>query len=148
SIDRLSTGTRFNSRDRERTMTESTATTGFSPEALDELAREGSRAQSSATRRQAFDAFQAMPTPSPDTEEWRYTDLRELDLSFVPFAAEAPVTNLDEVRPEILEAAGEVGERAGLSIQHNSTVVISNLNPDAAARGVVFTSLDWAEGHH
>jgi Fe-S cluster assembly protein SufD len=129
-------------------MTESTATTEFSPEALDELARDGTRAQSSAARRRAFDAFRAMPTPSPDTEEWRYTDLRELDLSFVPFAAETPATNLDQVRPELLEAAGEVGERAGLSIQHNSTVVISNLDPDAAARGVVFTSLDRAEADH
>src|SRR5436309_13013479 len=83
-----------------------------------------------------------MPTPSPDTEEWRYTDLREFDLSFDPYAPEPLATTLDDVKPVLLEAAGGGGERAGLAIQHNSSVVTSHLDADLAGQGVEFTSLD------
>jgi Fe-S cluster assembly protein SufD len=87
--------------------------------------------------------------PSPDTEEWRYTDLREFDFSqFTPFADEPTAETLDEVKPDLLEAAGEVGDRGGLSIQHNSTVITTHLDPAEAARGVVFTSLDQAARSH
>jgi Fe-S cluster assembly protein SufD len=84
-----------------------------------------------------------MPVPSPETEEWRYTDLRHFDLaSFIPYAAESPAATLDDVDPRVLEAAGSVGERAGLAIQHNSTVVSLHLDPEAEAAGVRFQSLD------
>jgi Fe-S cluster assembly protein SufD len=90
-----------------------------------------------------------MPVPSPETEEWRYTDLREFDLStFIPFAEEPKAETLDEVKPDLLEAAGAVGERSGLSIQHNSTVITTHLDPSAAARGVIFASLDEAARRH
>ena len=87
--------------------------------------------------------------PSPETEEWRYTDLRHLDLSpFVAYSGEPSAANLDDVRPEILTAAGAVGERSGLSIQHNSTVVTTHIDPVEAAKGVTFTSLDEALVRH
>ncbi len=83
--------------------------------------------------------------PSPETEEWRYTDLRDLDLTpFVPYAEEPPAANLDEVRPEILAAAGTVGERSGLAIQHNSSVVTTHLDPAEISKGVIFESVDAA----
>jgi Fe-S cluster assembly protein SufD len=124
--------------------------TGFSKAALAEL---GSMSESSpgapaAVRDIAFQQFEALPTPSPETEEWRYTDLRDLDLSFDAFVPEPPAASLDEVDPELLEAAGELGERSGLSIQHNSSVVTTHLDPAAAARGVLFTSLDEAVARH
>ena len=121
-------------------MSQQTAT-GFSKAALDQL--NGSPSASLlAARRRAFEQFEAMPTPSPDTEEWRYTDLREFDLSFDPYAPEPPATTLDDVKPDLLEGAGDVGERAGLAIQHNSSVVTSHLDSDVASRGVEFASLD------
>src|SRR5439155_2907589 len=83
--------------------------------------------------------------PSPETEEWRYTDLRQLDLDgFTPMSFEPTVASIDEVKPDILEAAGSTGERSGLAVQHNSTVVTAQLDPDAAARGVMLGSLDQA----
>src|SRR5437773_7974275 len=125
-------------------MAELTTTTGFTRTALEAaLERDGSPA-SVALRRPAFEAFEAMPTPSPDTEEWRYTDLRGLDLSFDPFVPEPPADSLDHVAPGLLEAAGEIGGRSGLAVQHNSTVVTGDLDPAAAAQGVVFTSLERA----
>ena len=122
--------------------------TGFTDSALQKLLR-GIGAGEDPTRRRGLELFRAMPMPSPETEEWRYTDLRELDLSaFVPSAEEHPADSLDDVKPDILEAAGDVGERAGLCIQHNSTVVTAHLSPDLAARGVVFCSLDEAAVRH
>ena len=117
----------------------------FSREALEDLKRRDSRALARALRDKAFEEFDAMPVPSPETEEWRYTDLREFDLSAFSTAAEEPLAQtLDEVKPDLLEAAGAVGERAGLAIQHNSTLITTHLDPEAAAKGVLFTSLDEA----
>jgi Fe-S cluster assembly protein SufD len=122
---------------------------GFTKDALEQFKRRGENGFLGRLRQSAFEQFEAMPMPSPETEEWRYTDLREFDLSrFSPFAPEPEAPTLDEVKPDLLEAAGEVGERGGLSIQHNSTVVSTHLDPAAAAQGVLFTSLDEAAREH
>src|SRR2546428_10625052 len=96
-------------------------TTAFSREALKELQRrEGSTALRSL-RQRAFEQFEATPMPSPETEEWRYTDLREFDLSvFAPMAEEPRAETLDEVKPDLLEAAGAGGGRAGASVHPHS----------------------------
>lgn len=125
-------------------MTDIATTSGFTPQALEQVLGHLGPVNA-GQRRRSFETFEGLPMPSPETEEWRYTDLREFDLAaFVPLAAEPGAATLDDVSPDLLEAAGDVGDRAGLSIQHNSSVVTTHLDPDAAARGVVFTSLDEA----
>ncbi len=99
-------------------------------------------------RKEAFDAFGALPMPSQETEEWRYTDLSGLELTFDPYTAGGRAENLDGVPGEILAAAGDVGARAGLQIQHNSEVMLGHLDPALAERGVIFTSLDLAAAEH
>jgi Fe-S cluster assembly protein SufD len=117
-------------------------TTESAREAMDRLASRDSLAVRSL-RNRAFDEFQALPMPSPETEEWRYTDLRELQLEDFSLVGEEPrVASIDDVKPELLEAVGDVGDRAGLAIQHNSTVITAHLDPSLAARGAVFASLD------
>ncbi len=123
-----------------------TATTTFDEEALAALAAAPPFVES--LRKQAFAEFLALPTPSQETEEWRYTDLSGLELTFTPFVAGRAAENLDGVDEAILEAAGSVGERAGLQIQHNSTVAVSHLDPELAAKGVIFTDLDLAAPEH
>jgi Fe-S cluster assembly protein SufD len=126
-----------------------TMTIGLGKETFQELmAREGN-GWLGRLRAQAFAAVETMPMPSPETEEWRYTDLRQFDLSaYTPLAEEPPAANLDQIAPDILEAAGQVGDRSGLAIQHNSSVVTSHLEPELASRGVVFGSLDQAIKTH
>jgi Fe-S cluster assembly protein SufD len=119
---------------------------GFSKAALEELDGSGASPLRSI-REEAFGAFERLPMPSPETEEWRYTDLRDLDLRFVPFAFEPAVTTLEEVKPDVLPGGGAAA-RAGLSIQHNSTVVVTHVEPDVRRRGVLFTSLDEAIERH
>jgi Fe-S cluster assembly protein SufD len=100
-------------------------------------------------RQRAFHAFESLPVPSPETEEWRYTDLRDFDLHRFDARGERPAAStLDEVDPTVLEATGKIGERAGLAIQHDSTVVSSHLDAELARRGVVFCSLDEAARLH
>ena len=99
-------------------------------------------------RTQAFEEFGALPLPSQSTEEWRYTDLSQFDLSFAPYTAGGRAENLDGVPAEILEAAGAIGGRAGLQIQHNSDVMLTHVDPELAAKGLVFCDLDVAAATH
>src|SRR4029453_13277364 len=97
-----------------------------------------------AIRAQAFEAFQALPIPSQETEEWRYTDLEGFGFAPGPVGGGGPAENLDQVPEEILAAAGQVGERAGLQIQRNSEVVVTHLDPALTGKGVWFGNLDRA----
>ena len=89
-------------------------------------------------RRRAFEEYRALPIPSQETEEWRYTDLSGLDLSFAPHV---PGHGTDA--PPVTR-----GERAGTQLQHNSSVVRTTSNQDLAARGVIFCDLDDAAREH
>ncbi|MGH2709824.1 MAG: Fe-S cluster assembly protein SufD [Actinomycetota bacterium] len=101
------------------------------------------------SRKGALSDFETLPTPSQETEEWRYTDLSELDMNaFAPFAPGNKATTLDDVDERILEAAGEVGERSGLLIQHNSETAIAHLDPELEKRGVRFLGIDQALRDH
>jgi Fe-S cluster assembly protein SufD len=123
--------------------------TGFTAEALREISERDASTTLARQREGAFGQFEAMPMPSPETEEWRYTDLQRFDLaSFRHFGPQPVAENLDHVHPDLLEAMGKVGDRSGLSIQHNSTVVTTHLDGAEVAKGVVFTSLDGAAGTH
>ena len=123
-----------------------TEATTFDEEALGALPTAPSFVE--ALRKQAFTEFVALPIPSQETEEWRYTDLSGLDLSFAPFAAGVRAENLDGIAERILQAAGQVGERAGLQIQHNSQIAVTNLDPALAAKGVILSDLDRAAEEH
>ncbi|HEX9824340.1 MAG TPA: Fe-S cluster assembly protein SufD [Actinomycetota bacterium] len=108
-------------------------------------APEGEPAWARRIRQQAFAAYQALPIPSQETEEWRYTDVSGLDLeSFAPSAPGRVAETLDDVDPAILEALGAVGDRAGLLIQHNADTASAHLDPALAEQGVRFLSLDRA----
>jgi Fe-S cluster assembly protein SufD len=122
---------------------------GFTRESLAGVASAVGNAIGASNRGWAFERFLTLPVPSPETEEWRYTDLRAMDLStFAPYAQEPIAQSLDGVGEDLLAAAGRIGEREGLTIQHNSTVVSTHLDPRASSSGVVFASLDKAEAQH
>jgi Fe-S cluster assembly protein SufD len=97
-------------------------------------------------RRQAFEDFAALPAPSPDTEEWRYTDLSGFDLAFAPFTPGGDAEDLN--RHGLLASAAVVGERAGLQIQRNSEVLSTRRATGLEERGVIFGDLDDAIREH
>lgn len=99
-------------------------------------------------RRRALGEFEAMPTPSQETEEWRYTDLSDFALEFAPYTPGGRAATLDGVPDEVLGAAGAIGDRAGLQIQHNSDAMLTHVDPALVARGVIFADLDVAAATH
>jgi Fe-S cluster assembly protein SufD len=127
-------------------MAEVATRTPFTKEALPATA--GEPAFLRAIRERALAEFDALPMPSPETEEWRYTDITDLDLDFEPFAAGGAADSLDQVPEDLLAAAGDVGERAGLAIQRNSEVMTVHLDPALERGGVIFAGLDRATALH
>jgi Fe-S cluster assembly protein SufD len=93
-------------------------------------------------RQAAAEANAALPLPTLRDEHWRYTSLRGID-----FAAFRP----SPAAPEAPEAEGTiltVGNEAGRIVQRDGAVVVEQLDPEVAARGVVFTSLERAAAEH
>src|SRR6478672_6303597 len=111
---------------------------GFEKQSLERVsAADGG--SSGALREEAFARFEAMPVPSAETEEWRYTDLSDLLLETFSLDGEEPAAaSLDEVSAGVQQALGEVGDRSGLAVQHNASVVLARLDADAARDGVRF----------
>ncbi|MDQ3991085.1 MAG: Fe-S cluster assembly protein SufD [Actinomycetota bacterium] len=98
-----------------------------------------------ALREEARDLYESLPLPSQETEEWRYTDVSAIDLaSYATFAEGRVADDLDGVDEGALHAVGDVGDRGGLLIQHNSVTATSHLDPALADRGVMLMGLDAA----
>ena len=87
-----------------------------------------------AIRARAFEQFQALPVPSQETEEWRYTDLSDFALDFVPHAPG---------HGEGAPSPAGTGLAASI-LQHNSSVVMTTSGQDLESRGVIFCDLDLA----
>ncbi len=121
------------------------STTTFDERALGSLP-EAPAFVSATAGRGASERFDAMPVPSQETEEWRYTDLSAFELDFLPFADGGGPE--DRNRHELLSSAGAAGERAGLQIQRNSTVLSTQRSAALTDRGVWFGSLDEASETH
>jgi Fe-S cluster assembly protein SufD len=121
-------------------------TTPFDERALAELPE--AAGFTGERRLAALREFEALATPSQETEEWRYTDLSGFDLDFAPYTPGGRAKDLDGVPGNVLAAAGVVGERAGLQIQHNSDAMVTHLAPPLAAEGVLFADLDAAAAEH
>jgi Fe-S cluster assembly protein SufD len=121
---------------------------GFEKQALERVsAADGG--SSGALREEAFARFEAMPVPSSETEEWRYTDVSDLLLDTFSLDGEEPAAaSLDEVSPAVQQALGEVGDRSGLAVQHNASLVLAHLDAGAARAGVRFESIDAALRDH
>lgn len=121
-----------------------TTTSGFSRATLP--APEGQPAFLADLRRRGLEAFQGLPIPSAETEEWRYTDLAGFDFDFRPFAEGGGPEAVN--RHGLLAAAGVAGERAGLQIQRNSEMISTQVGATATERGVILADLDAAAAKH
>lgn len=91
-------------------------------------------------RLHAWQTYLETPLPSAGDEAWRRTSLAGLDLEgFVAYHQPGGDT------PAV---AGEADGSAGLLVQRDSAVVHRRLEPDLAARGLVFTDLETAAREH
>jgi len=107
----------------------------FTPEAVEEVASlhaepEWLRAQ----RRSAFQIYQNLDLPSPTDEEWRRTDIKGLDLE--SFAA------IEEAHGS--PAVEAISDLSAILRQRGSEPGVVEMDPDLAARGVIFMPLSQA----
>lgn len=127
------------------------ATKGFSRRAVEELS--SLRGEPDWVREQrvkAWETYEAIPMPTRTDEEWRRTDIRRLPINDVaPFStANGRVDDVSDLAPEVTALLGDDEQRAGLTVQVDSSAVYSTLDADVAAQGVIFTDMDTAIAEH
>lgn len=98
-------------------------------------------------RMDAWRAFEAAELPHEKEEPWRYTDLRRLRFNLDAFQRAAP-RGTREIAPETEAVVKEEGNRGGYLIQRDADVVVKDLDPAIAAKGVIFTDLLTAMSEH
>ncbi len=97
-----------------------------------------------ARRRQAWKRYASLPMPTTKSEEWRYTDISDLEpTAFRPAApadqeAGAVVEDLPEAIQRILARSRE---RAGLWAARNGAHIYGRLDPELEDRGVFLAPL-------
>ena len=97
---------------------------------------------------EAFERFGSLPVPSQETEEWRYTDLSNFELDFTAVTDGGAVREPQRRAAELLAAAGDASDRAGLLIQHNSDRDRPTSIPRSPPRALIFDSIDAAAADH
>jgi Fe-S cluster assembly protein SufD len=111
------------------------------------LGGDGTGADSlSPYRLAAWQAFQNLALPKPTDEPWRRTDLRRFNPALFRLPGPGAFEDLPAVPPELLQPL--VGDQHGgqILLQPGGSQV--ELNPELAARGVIFTDFATAEREH
>ncbi|MCL7970900.1 MAG: Fe-S cluster assembly protein SufD [marine benthic group bacterium] len=101
-------------------------------------------------RREGWKTYVETPMPSRKSEEWRYTDLSNLDPeSFTPVSCEGDrVKSIADLPAPVRRALASDRERAGVLARHNGCVEHLHLDETLQAKGVIYAPLlDVAEDH-
>ncbi|MDZ4159895.1 MAG: Fe-S cluster assembly protein SufD [Anaerolineaceae bacterium] len=99
-----------------------------------------------AYRRRAWELFQGMPVPTTQDEAWRRTDLRGLNPQRFQLPQPGAALNLPPAPDELLRPVVNEVHGGQLVLTPNASRV--QLDPELAARGVVFCDLAEAEQIH
>src|SRR5215211_1901166 len=136
----------------DTTLTKTTALTGFSREAVEELSRSKGEPQwVLEARLAAWETYEQLPFPQRTDEEWRRTDLKRLKLDQqVPFAGlNGRVESLDGLLAAVEDGGiSNESERAGVVVQRDASTIYTEVADDLAAEGVIYTDLDTAVREH
>ena len=119
---------------------------GFSREAVEELSRQRGEPEWMLERRlQAWDIYEK--TPAPLGRRGDLGTLRTLsNFKFQELHSYAP-SQASSALPDVIERSlreALVDERAGLIVQHNSTIVRTELHPELQRQGVILTDMETA----
>ncbi len=129
-----------------------TTLTGFSREALDDFSRQKAELDwVRDARLAAWETYESLPMPKRSDEEWRRTDLRGLKLDrLAPFAGlDAPrVPALDGLLTGAGDSSLIAGRHAGVVVQRDAATLYTEIDPEVAAQGVIYTDLDTAMREH
>lgn len=103
-----------------------------------------------AARRAAWERYVALPMPSPKSEEWRYTDISDLDPArFDPaMPAVEPRHGVDDLPDRIRRVVARSGERSAVGAARNGAHIYRRLDPHLEEQGVIFAPLAVAAREH
>jgi len=99
------------------------------------------------SRRAALEAYEREPVPTWRRSGFWTTTLRKLRLDELEPRHHDPVSALDEL-PDVVRSAIGSDDLAGLIVQRGASTVLSRLDPEVAAQGVILTSLERAVEEH
>ncbi len=97
-------------------------------------------------REQAWETFESLPMPTTADEAWRRTDLRGLQAGTFRLPALEDAASLPEAPAELLHPIAD--EAYGGQVLLLPGGVQASLDPQLAAKGVIFTDLATAERQH
>ena len=95
-------------------------------------------------RLKALEKASSLPLPNVEKthiRQWNFTE-------FQPYTEEAVLSRFDELPETVRSFAQEEADGRNLIVQHNSTVVYTELMPDLQRKGVIFTDLHTALREH
>jgi len=123
---------------------------GFSRAAVEELSAVKAEPDwLRAWRGMAWDAWEAIPMPTRQDEDWRRTDIRALDLNaYAPYTAANGAAGAARPSRALERLARRGAELGGLLVQQDGAAVRRDVVGDLAAQGVRFTDLDTAAREH
>lgn len=102
-------------------------------------------------RMQAWEAWEKIPMPTQQDEEWRRTDISHIDFEdYHPFAlsngeGQLSVSSLPDATRSLVD---HPGSRGGWQFQYDSNVLMSELSEELEKQGVIFLSIDEAIQEH
>ena len=99
-------------------------------------------------RRAALEVYEREPVPTWRRSGFWTTSLRRLELDQLEPRRYEAVESLERLHPVVAEAVGEPSELGGLIVQRGASTVLSWLDPEIAAQGVVLCSLEQAVAEH
>lgn len=100
-------------------------------------------------RRHAWSAYEATPMPTTRLEEWRYTDLsRLLDLDALRLTQDGTASDPGQFPDPVRVTMDEDREAAGHVVTVDGSVVHTDIDAVASAKGVTLTSLRRASQEH
>lgn len=111
-----------------------------------EMVRTAKNAYIQAYRNNAWQAFEALPIPTPQEEAWRRTDLRALKASSFKLAETGTYQKLPFPPEELLQPM--TGDTYGGQVILLPGGAQSRLDPELASLGVIFTDLQTAENEY
>ncbi len=125
---------------------------GFTLEGAMDLSREkGEPDWLRELRERSWKAWENIPMPTLKDEEWRRTDISNIDFAgFQPYGElnGHQEVSLDNLPDDTRSLVNRPGDRGGFIVQGDSKIEMTSISEELESQGVIFTSLDDAVQKH
>ncbi len=125
------------------------AVTALSRERVETLSQAlGEPAWLTQARLAAWEAYKDLPFPTPKTEEWKYTDIRNLPFEALPLETPTGRTLSRDALPQAIQARLEQTDAAAIAVFVGPDLAYVELPEELREKGVIVTDLRTALAEH